>query len=187
MNYVNSTSTAGGTTPATATYNPNSPVVPTTTTTPVTTTPFYGNGGAGGLTPGMTPNIPDTDNSKASRAFMSPRNLMTTSFVLVLSITTLKPMYTFFCWAQERGPRGEEEACKFWLVGNSPVFYYLPSFCQIVFDIIAWTLLVTSFKLVGWEKGISFSLAKIRARVYSWPQLCSKPKLCSRSKFNLIL
>ncbi|KAH7521769.1 hypothetical protein FEM48_Zijuj07G0067500 [Ziziphus jujuba var. spinosa] len=96
LELCDSTSNAGGTTPTTAANNPNSPVIPTTTTTP-TTTPFIGNGGAGGFTPGMTPNIPDTDNSKASGDLMSPRNLMTISFLLVISITILKPMYVFFC------------------------------------------------------------------------------------------
>ncbi|KAL5542624.1 hypothetical protein UlMin_010334 [Ulmus minor] len=80
--YPSSVSTAGGSTPTTiSSNNPNSP----TTTTPV------GNGGTGGMTPGFTPMIPDTDNSKASSDLMIPTFSMTISILLVLSFT-LTPM-----------------------------------------------------------------------------------------------
>ncbi|XP_010247078.1 PREDICTED: PLASMODESMATA CALLOSE-BINDING PROTEIN 3 [Nelumbo nucifera] len=79
--YPSSTSTAGagGTSPLTSTTTTptgNTPYTPATTpATPGTNTPIYG--GVGGLTPGLGPAIPSTDDSKAS----SIRSFITTTFL----------------------------------------------------------------------------------------------------------
>ncbi|PON92534.1 X8 domain containing protein [Trema orientale] len=83
--YPSSLSTAGGSTPTTtSTNNP-------TTMTP--TTPVFGTGGTGGLTPGMTPTIPDnTDNSRASCRLVIP-TFFTTLLVLLVFTFTVKSTY----------------------------------------------------------------------------------------------
>ncbi|XP_062109195.1 PLASMODESMATA CALLOSE-BINDING PROTEIN 3-like [Humulus lupulus] len=87
--YPSSLSTAGGT--STTTSSTNNP----TTVTPTTTTPGFGNGGTGGLTPGMTPTIPDNvDNSRASSDLVIPTFFTMLMFLLVLTVT-LKPIYVF--------------------------------------------------------------------------------------------
>ncbi|PON32744.1 X8 domain containing protein [Parasponia andersonii] len=83
--YPSSLSTAGGSTPTTtSTNNP-------TTMTP--TTPVFGTGGTGGLTPGMTPTIPDnSDNSRASCRLVIP-TFFTTPLVLIVFTFIGESMY----------------------------------------------------------------------------------------------
>lgn len=70
-------STAGGTiTPITT--SPNVPTPTTTTSTP----PIYGEGDAGGVTPGMIPPIPDNSSSKTTTISISILSFFSTLLIL---------------------------------------------------------------------------------------------------------
>uniref|UniRef100_A0A5B7B1J8 Putative PLASMODESMATA CALLOSE-BINDING PROTEIN 3 isoform X1 n=1 Tax=Davidia involucrata TaxID=16924 RepID=A0A5B7B1J8_DAVIN len=76
--YPSSLSSSGGTTTPNTTPTLNVPPPP-----PGTTAPLYGNGG---LTPGMGPEVPSTDNSKASLGLPITAILIALSLLLVLSV-----------------------------------------------------------------------------------------------------
>ncbi|KAM6544646.1 hypothetical protein CsatB_025382 [Cannabis sativa] len=85
--YPSSLSTAGGTSPATASSNN-----PTTMTPATTNTPVFGNG----LTPGMTPTIPDNvDNSRASSFDPTMTTIFATITILLVLTIALNPSYVF--------------------------------------------------------------------------------------------
>ncbi|KAF4349608.1 hypothetical protein F8388_003792 [Cannabis sativa] len=85
--YPSSLSTAGGTSPATASSNN-----PTTMTPATTNTPVFGNG----LTPGMTPTIPDNvDNSRASSSDPTMTTIFATITILLVLTIALNPSYVF--------------------------------------------------------------------------------------------
>ncbi|CAK9145160.1 unnamed protein product [Ilex paraguariensis] len=77
LDYVDVTA-GGGVTPG-GTATPSTPPTLTAPAPPRTTTPLYG---GGGLTPGMGPEVPTTQNSKASSEFSIAAILVPLSLLL---------------------------------------------------------------------------------------------------------